>query len=175
MYYPMLHHRLTNAHHAYLQRYSSLEPAFVTSSSDKMRRMLFVIVDAKRAKNFMKTFTNQNRIFAALAAVVVAGFGALQVQAQSVTYTFSDGTSDGWANAGFSGSPASSVSSIGGQNYIFVPFTGFQSANDASDSSGNLAGFNAAMSAAINNPAGYDISYTYYINTATFTGATFLQ
>src|SRR5215469_1496898 len=126
----------------------------------------------------MKLFTNQNRRSDSLTLTAIAvclGIGMIYAQAQSVTYTFTDGTSDGWANAGFSGSPASSVSNIGGQNYIFVPFTGFQSANDASDSAGNLAGFNAAMSAALNNPAGYDISYTYYINTATFTGATFLQ
>lgn len=108
-------------------------------------------------------------------AVTVGLLGAIQAQGQSVTYTFSDGTSDGWANAGFSGTPASSVSNIGGQNYIYVPFGGFQAANDASDSAGNLAGFNAAMAGAINSPSGYDISYTYYINTATITNATFLQ
>ncbi len=125
----------------------------------------------------MKLFINQNGKLAsvALAAAVCLGLGLVQAQAQSVTYTFGDGTSDGWATAGFSGTPAASVSTINGQNYIYVPFTGFQAANDASDSSGNLAGFNAAMSAALINPAGYDISYTYYLNTAGFSGATFLQ
>jgi PEP-CTERM motif len=103
------------------------------------------------------------------------GLGAIQAQAQSLTYNFTDGTSDGWANAGFSGSPVASVSNIGGLNYVYLPFVGFQSGNDASDSAGNLAGFNAAMSAAISNPSGYNISYNYYLNTATISGATFLQ
>lgn len=124
----------------------------------------------------MKIFNNKSGYitYGAVFAVCL-GLGMTQAQSQSVTYTFSDGTSDGWADAGFSGTPASSVSNIGGQNYIYVPYTGFQAANDASDSAGNLAGFNAAMSAAINNPSAYDVSYNYYINTATFTGATFLQ
>jgi hypothetical protein len=126
----------------------------------------------------MKTFINHDGNLACVALTAVAmclGFGANQAQGQSVDFTFADGTSDGWADAGFSGSPASAVSNIGGQNYIFVPYSGFQAANVASDSSGVLSGFNAAMSAAIGNPAGYDISYNYYINTATFSGATFLQ
>lgn len=111
-------------------------------------------------------------------AVAVGLLGAIQAQGQSVTYNFTDGTSDGWANAGFSGSPVAGVSNIGGQNYIFLSFNGnsFQVGNDASDSAGNLAGFNAAMSAALNNPSGYDISYNYYLNTASIsTNATFLQ
>jgi hypothetical protein len=127
----------------------------------------------------MKPFINQNRTsvsIALTAAVAVClGFGSIQTKGQSITYTFSDGTSDGWANAGFSGSPVASVSNIGGQNYVYMPFVGFQSGNDASDSVGNLAGFNAAMAAAISNPSGYDISYNYYINTANISGATFLQ
>jgi hypothetical protein len=114
------------------------------------------------------------RIFG-LAATVALVLGAIQAQGQSVIYTFSDSTSDGWANAGFSGSPVASVSNIGGQNYIFLPLGGFQVGNVASDSPGNLSGFNAAMAAALNNPAGYDISYNWYVNTAAFTGATFLQ
>ena len=120
----------------------------------------------------MKSFINQNRRFANLALTAVAvclGLGVIQVQAQSVTYTFADSTSDGWATAGFSGARSLQFQTIGGQNYIYVPFgSGFQSANDASDSAGNLAGFNAAMSAAILNPSGYDISYNYYINTADY-------
>ena len=110
-----------------------------------------------------------------LTAVALLGLGAFQVQGQSITYNFSDNTSDGWANAGFSGSPVATVQNIGGQNYIYLALTGFQDGNDASDSAGNLAGFNAAMSAAINNPSAYDVSYNYYINTAAFTGATYLQ
>lgn len=117
----------------------------------------------------------QKGIVASAACATLLSLATIQAQGQSVTYTFSDGTSDGWANAGFSGSPVATVSNIGGQNYLYLPYVSFQDGNDASDSAGNLAGFNAAMSAAINNPSGYDISYNYYINTATFTGATYLQ
>ncbi len=126
----------------------------------------------------MKNFINQRRNLTYLALTAAALLGVIQAQGQSITYTFGAGTnvtSEGWANAGFSGTPVASVSNIGGQNYIFLPVGGFQVGNDASDSVGNLANFNATMAAAINNPAGYDISYTYYINTAAFTGATFLQ
>jgi len=115
------------------------------------------------------------RIFG-LAAAVALVLGAIQAQGQSVLYNFSDGTPDGWANAGFSGSPAATVANIGGQNYISIPIGGYQVANVASDSAGNLAGFNAAMYAAINNPAGYNLSYNYYIDTSTFTtSGTYLQ
>ncbi|MGA2685840.1 MAG: PEP-CTERM sorting domain-containing protein [Verrucomicrobiota bacterium] len=123
----------------------------------------------------MTSVSNKTKLTSLAAAVALLGFGAIQAQGQSVFYNFSDNTADGWANAGFSGSPVASVSNIGGQNYIYLPLGGFQVGNDASDSSGNLSGFNAAMSAALNNPSGYDISYNYYFNTATFSGATFLQ
>jgi PEP-CTERM motif len=123
----------------------------------------------------MKNLINQRRNLACMALTAAALLGVVQSQAQSVTYNFSDNTSDGWANAGFGSTPVATISNIGGQNYVYLPTVGFQSGNDASGYAGNLAGFNAAMSAAILNPAGYDISYTYYINTAAFTGATFLQ
>lgn len=110
-----------------------------------------------------------------LATLVALLVGGIQAQGQSVLYTFGDGTSDGWASSGFGNSPANSVSSIGGQNYIYVPYIGFQSGNVASGYPGGLAGFNAAMMAAAADPSGYDLSYTYYINTAGFSGATFLQ
>src|SRR5208337_821893 len=121
-------------------------------------------------------FSNKTKITRLAAAFALLGLGAIQAQGQSVDFTFSDGTSDGWANAGFSGSPVASVVNIGGQNYLSVPFVGFQSGNVASDSAGVLAGFNAAMYAALNNPAGYNISYNWYVNTATWTGSpTYLQ
>jgi PEP-CTERM motif len=106
-----------------------------------------------------------------LAAVAAIIFGAIQAQGQSVVYNFSDNTSDGWANGGFSSTPASTVVPIGGQNYIAIPIGGFQVANV---SAGSGALFNA-MAAAAANPSGYDISYNYSINTAGVTGATFLQ
>lgn len=123
----------------------------------------------------MKTtcINSKTKITSLAASIAFLGFGA--IQAQSVTYNFSDGTSDGWANAGFSGSPAASVQNIGGNNYIAIPIGGFQVANVASDSAGNLPSFNAAMAAAAADPAGYQISYDYYINTATVVGATYLQ
>jgi PEP-CTERM motif len=107
------------------------------------------------------------------AAVALLGLGAIQAQGQSVNFNFSDGTADGWANTGFGNSPVASVTNIGGQNYIAIPLGGFQVANiGTSDSSTPLY---AAMAAAAANPAGYNISYDYYINTAAFSGATFLQ
>jgi hypothetical protein len=104
----------------------------------------------------------------AVAAIII---GAIQAQGQSVVYNFSDNTSDGWANGGFSSATPSTVVPIGGQNYIAIPIGGFQVANV---SAGSGALFNA-MAAAAANPAGYDISYNYSINTAGVTGATFLQ
>jgi PEP-CTERM motif len=121
------------------------------------------------------TFINKTRITSLAAAVAVLGLAAIRAQGQSVVYTFSDGTSDGWANTGFGTTPVASVSSIGGQNYIAIPLGSFQAASVQSGAPGNLPTFNAAMAAAALNPAGYDISYNYYINTAGFSGATFLQ
>ena len=109
-------------------------------------------------------------------AAVTLVLGVLQAQGQSVLFNFSDSTADGWANAGFSGTPVATVSNIGGQNYISLPIGGYQVGNVASDSSGVLAGFNAAMAAAFNDPTGYQLTYNYYIATSTFTTpGTFLQ
>jgi hypothetical protein len=107
---------------------------------------------------------------ATLAALVV---GATQAQSQSVLYNFADGTADGWANAGFSSTPAATVVNASGTNYIQVPLGGFQVANVSHGADGSA--FYLAMQAAAANPSGYDLSYNYYINTAGFTGATFLQ
>jgi len=115
---------------------------------------------------------NKTKITSLGAAVALLGLGAIQAQGQSVLYTFSDDTSDGWANAGFSSTPLATVATIGTQNYIAIPLGGFQV---ASVSGGSGALFNA-MAAAAANPAGYDISYDYYINTSTFTSpGTYLQ
>lgn len=119
----------------------------------------------------MKYFTNQNRrpVRLALTAAAVLGIGAIQSHAQSVSFTFSDGTSDGWDAGGFSDTTALAVSSIGGQYYLVAPEGGFQVANVASGNTGlpsalNTA-FNAAMNAALNNPSGYDFSYNWSVNT----------
>jgi hypothetical protein len=117
------------------------------------------------------SISNKTKIASLAAAVALLGLGAIQAQGQLVLYNFSDDTADGWANSGFSGTPAATVATIGTQNYIAIPLGGFQVAN-VSGGSGAL--FNA-MAAAAANPAGYDISYNYYINTAGVTGATYLQ
>jgi hypothetical protein len=109
--------------------------------------------------------------FTNMGAVAALILGAIQAQGQSVLYNFSDGMADGWVNGGFTSSPASTVVPIAGQNYISIPIGGFQVANVGAGS-GDL--YNA-MAAAAANPAGYDISYNYYINTAGISGATFLQ
>jgi PEP-CTERM motif len=132
----------------------------------------------KNSKNTVQiTFKmNKARLTNLAATIALLGLAAIQAQGQSVDFTFADGTSDGWANSGFGSSPVASVVTISGQNYISIPVGGFQVGNVASGYTGNLAGFNAAMFAALNNPAGYDISYNWYVNTATWTGSpTYLQ
>jgi hypothetical protein len=112
------------------------------------------------------------------AAVVALILGALQAQSQSVSFTFADSTSDGWVNGGFSSSPASTVVPIGANNYIRIPLGGFQVANV---NSGTVSGtpaatFNSAFFAALNNPSGYNVTYSYSIDTASFTTpGTYLQ
>jgi hypothetical protein len=118
-----------------------------------------------------KSISNKTKITSLAAAVALLGLGAIQAQGQSVNFNFSDNTSDGWANSGFSGTPLATVSTIGSQNYIFLPLGGFQVGNV---SAGSGSFFNA-MQAAAANPAGYQISYDYYIDTSTFVGTTFLQ
>ena len=113
-------------------------------------------------------------------AVVALGLGAIQVQGQSVLFNFSDNTADGWVNGGFSSSPAASVVSIGGQNYVSYGLGGYQVGNVNSGSLGAYpalqASFNAAMDAAFHNPAAYELTYNYYIDTSTFiTSGTYLQ
>jgi hypothetical protein len=120
----------------------------------------------------MKSFINQrkNLTCIALTAAAVLGMGAIQAQAQSVTFNFSDATSDGWDAGGFSDATALSVENIGGQNYLVAPNGGFQVANVASGNTGLPSAlntsFNAAMNAALNNPSGYDFSYSWSVNTA---------
>lgn len=114
-------------------------------------------------------------------AAVAVTVGTIQVSGQSVTFNFADNTSDGWVAGGFSSSPALSLVSIAGQNYISVGLTGgYQVANVNSGSlSGNAplqASFNAAMDAAFHNPSAYQLTYNYYIDTSAPSSAgTYLQ
>jgi len=114
-----------------------------------------------------------------LAAAVALVVGVVQSQGQSVIFTFADNTSDGWVAGGFSSSPALPLVNVGGQNYISVPLSGsYQVANVNSGtvSGAPAASFNAAFQAALENPAGYELTYNYYINTSTFTTpGTYLQ
>lgn len=106
-------------------------------------------------------------------AAVAIGLGAIQAQGVSFTFNFADNTSDGWVNGGFSSSPAASIVSIGGQNYVSYGLGGYQVGNVNSGSMSGVpalqAGFNAAMDAAFHNPAAYQLTYNYYIDTSSFT------
>ena len=121
------------------------------------------------------TSSSKTKITSLAAAVALVGLGAIQTQGQSVVYNFPDTTGDGWTAGGFSAGAAPTITAIGGVNYMYVPLGGFQVANVASGYALNNPNFTATMAAAAANPAGYDISYNYYVNTATFVGTTFFQ
>lgn len=118
---------------------------------------------------------NKTSIIQTLSVAAVLGLAAIQAQAQSVNFNFADNTSDGWVNSGFGSTPVAGIQTIGGQNYVFLSFAGFQSGNVATGNANLPSTFNAAFAAALLNPSGYNISYTYSLNTANITGATFLQ
>jgi hypothetical protein len=94
-------------------------------------------------------------------------------RSQSVLYNFSDGTSDGWVQSGFGSSPPATVVPIGGQNYINIPLGAFQVANVSSGTPTDAL-FTALVAAAL-NPSGYVLSYDWYVDTSTWSGATFFQ
>ena len=109
---------------------------------------------------------------AAIAALLVF---VSRVSAQSVTFTFDDGTDDGWSTAFGTADANYTVTNIGGSNRMLIPRTGFQ---DAGFATGNTSTpFFQAMLAAANNPAGYNVSYDYYVDTSTFGSGqgTFMQ
>jgi len=105
-----------------------------------------------------------------LAALTTLIIGAIQSHGQSASFTFSDGTADGWYLSGFNSSTVPAVQNIGGNNYIAVPIGGFQVANVGSGNTSSA--FFLAMAAAQQNPSGYMLSYNWSVNTANFTGAT---
>lgn len=110
-----------------------------------------------------------------IAAIAALVLGSTKLaHAQSKTFTFDDGTDDGW-QTGFGTTDNNwTVANVGGSNRMFIPLGGFQVAGY---STGNTSDpFFQAMQAAAQNPAGYNVSYDYYIDTSTFTGPpTFLQ
>jgi hypothetical protein len=118
----------------------------------------------------------RSRLFIASIAVAVLGTAQL-ASAQSSTFNFEDLTDQGFGHK-FSDDASETfpIVNIGGSNRMQVLRNGdFQ---EADRGTGNPAeAFYQAMLAAANNPAGYRISYDYYIDTSTFgAGAgTFLQ
>jgi hypothetical protein len=108
----------------------------------------------------------RSRVCSLLAAATLAVLVG-HASGQSVTYNFSDNTSDGWDQGGFSNTTALPLDTIGGTNYIHVASGGFQVANRAT---GNVADpMFLAMQAAQITPATYDVSYDWLVNTAQFT------
>jgi PEP-CTERM motif len=125
------------------------------------------IINPKVTSNIMKHILGTSFGIAAAALAF-----AIQAQGQSVNFTFSDGTADGWANSGFGNPPPlANIANIGGQNYLSIPMGGYQVANVNSQFvSGTPAStFNSAFLAALEHPANYEITYNYYIDTSTFT------
>ena len=112
--------------------------------------------------------------FALAAATLLAG--ALQLQAQSITFDFQDGTDQGFGNK-FSndGSFAFPIVNIGGSLRMEVLRNGdFQEADRASV---GADAFLAAMNAAVLDPGNYLISYDWYVDTSLSPGnyGNFLQ
>ncbi|HKW29519.1 MAG TPA: PEP-CTERM sorting domain-containing protein, partial [Verrucomicrobiae bacterium] len=112
-------------------------------------------------------------------ATVALGLGAIQAQGQSVTFNFADNTADGWVESGFGNSPAASVVNIGGINYVSIIMQGgYQSGsvNSSIVSGAPAASFTAAMAAAFANPASYQLTYDWYVDTSSpITPGTYLQ
>ena len=112
-------------------------------------------------------------------AAVALTFGTLQVSGQSVTFNFADLTPDGWVESGFGSSPAASVVNIGGTEYVSILMAGgYQSGsvNSTTVSGAPAATFTSAMAAAFANPAGYELTYNWYVDTSSAISAgTYLQ
>lgn len=115
-----------------------------------------------------------------LGAVAVAlTLGTMQASGQTVLFNFDFASSnEGWVNGGFDSSPAATVVTLGSQNYINIALGGYQVANVNSGtvSGAPAANFTSAMDAAWHNPANYELQYSYYFDTSTFTtSGTYLQ
>jgi hypothetical protein len=108
--------------------------------------------------------------FVAIACVL---FLVSSAPSQTVLYNFADGLPDGWSNSGFGTAPPATVVTIGAQKYINIPLGGFQVANVSSGTPSDALFM--ALVAGANNPAGYLISYDWYVDTSTWVGTTFFQ
>jgi hypothetical protein len=121
-------------------------------------------ISAKLMKNFL-----------ALTAVAAFVCGAIQVQGQSITFDFQDGTDQGFGTGfGNDASKAFPIVNIGGSLRMEVGLGGFQVAGRQSQGSD---AFLAAMNAAVLAPSAYVISYDWYVDTSLAPGAygSFLQ
>jgi hypothetical protein len=108
--------------------------------------------------------------FAACAAILLA---AASASAATKVFDFEDGTDQGWGSS-FGADDASQVHpivNIGGSNRMEVNLGGFQVASINSSANPYLEAINTALA----NPGLSTISYDWYVDTAGFTGATFLQ
>jgi hypothetical protein len=114
------------------------------------------------------------RVFGLAATLLL---GAVQVHSQSVTFDFQDGTDQGWGTGfGTDASANFSIQNVGGSLRMYVPRTGgFQEAGQAHGADGSP--FYLTMQAAAANPAGYNISYDWYVDTSTWgaNAGTFFQ
>jgi hypothetical protein len=118
------------------------------------------------------------RRFSCLGFALALLFTGAQVWGQSVTFDFETGTDQGWGHPFGSGDASEDfpVVSIGGSQRMAVARNGgFQEAEYNTGNPGDP--FYQAMAAGAANPAGYKISYDWYVDTANWgTGAgSFLQ
>src|SRR4051812_14284895 len=115
------------------------------------------------------------RHFLRAAAVVGLVFGATEAASAAGVFYFLTGTGQGWGTAfGNDASANFTVASVGGSQRMLVPNTdGFQ---EAGFGTGNTSDpFFQAIAAAAANPAGYQVSYDWYLDTTQVTGASFMQ
>lgn len=111
-------------------------------------------------------------------AIALTLLCSAHASAQSVTFDFEDGTDQGWGGSFTDGPDGNNdpdanhpIVDIGGSKRMQLSTGGFQAASIRSN--GNP--FLAAMNAATANTAVATVSYDWYVDTAGFTGATFLQ
>ncbi len=111
--------------------------------------------------------------FASLAVLAIS----VPVSAQSHTFTFEDGTDQGWGNGfGNDASATFAINTIGGSQRMALPqSSAFQEAGR--EVSNPAETFFQAMLAASGNEAGYELSYDWYVDTTLTPGANgnFLQ